>query len=248
MAFAQNTRDEVRLIDGDGQVTAALGAEQGSHQTTRILQTAISGDCAGTLDANYGKGPGSANFGEREVVACVPLRVGVVNVEAGLSAAGNLRLRDICEPLTATEHKGKLNGDRGNPGVSVNDEVAFCLPANPMSDRGQQVLPPRGVVRRLTPVECERLQGFPDDYTQIPWKGKPPTDCPDGPRYKALGNSMAVPVMRWIERPVMFTPPPEPGLPWGEITLNAFLLWLVVNLLLFLVGLLNELFFKGPQH
>jgi len=53
-------------------------------------------------------------------------------------------------------------------------------------------------VRRLTPVECERLQGFPDNYTQIAWRGKDPADCPDGPRYKALGNSMAVPVMRWI--------------------------------------------------
>jgi DNA (cytosine-5)-methyltransferase 1 len=52
-----------------------------------------------------------------------------------------------------------------------------------------------GCVRRLTPVECERLQGFPDDYTLIPWKK---AAAPDGPRYKALGNSMAVPVMRWI--------------------------------------------------
>ena len=51
-------------------------------------------------------------------------------------------------------------------------------------------------VRRLSPRECERLQGFPDDFTNIPWRGKP--DSPDGPRYKALGNSMAVPVMRWI--------------------------------------------------
>jgi DNA (cytosine-5)-methyltransferase 1 len=51
-------------------------------------------------------------------------------------------------------------------------------------------------VRRLTPVECERLQGFPDNYTNIPWRKKP--EAPDGPRYKALGNSMAVPVMRWI--------------------------------------------------
>jgi DNA (cytosine-5)-methyltransferase 1 len=51
-------------------------------------------------------------------------------------------------------------------------------------------------VRRLTPVECERLQGFPDNYTNIPWRGKP--ESPDGPRYKALGNSMAVPVMQWI--------------------------------------------------
>ncbi|MFN7341282.1 MAG: DNA cytosine methyltransferase [Opitutia bacterium] len=55
-------------------------------------------------------------------------------------------------------------------------------------------------VRRLTPRECERLQGFPDDYTLIPWRGKPAAECPDGPRYKALGNSMAVPVVRWIGR------------------------------------------------
>lgn len=53
-------------------------------------------------------------------------------------------------------------------------------------------------VRRLTPIECERLQGFPDDHTRIPWRGKGEGECPDGPRYKAIGNSMAVPVMRWI--------------------------------------------------
>jgi DNA (cytosine-5)-methyltransferase 1 len=53
-------------------------------------------------------------------------------------------------------------------------------------------------VRRLTPVECERLQGFPDNYTAIPWRKKPASECPDGPRYKALGNSMAVPVIWWI--------------------------------------------------
>ena len=55
-----------------------------------------------------------------------------------------------------------------------------------------------GLPRRLTPLECERLQGFPDDYTAIPWRNKPADQCPDGPRYKALGNSMAVPCMRWI--------------------------------------------------
>lgn len=57
---------------------------------------------------------------------------------------------------------------------------------------------PRTVVRRLTPVECERLQGFPDNWTRIAWKGKPEEDCPDTPRYKAIGNSMAVPVMRLL--------------------------------------------------
>ena len=57
------------------------------------------------------------------------------------------------------------------------------------------------VVRRLTPIECERLQGFPDNYTNIPWKGKP--SSPDVRRYKALGNSMAVPVMQWIGKRMM---------------------------------------------
>jgi DNA (cytosine-5)-methyltransferase 1 len=55
-------------------------------------------------------------------------------------------------------------------------------------------------VRRLTPVECERLQGFPSNYTRIPWRRKAAEDCPDGPRYRALGNSMAVPVMAWLGR------------------------------------------------
>ena len=67
---------------------------------------------------------------------------------------------------------------------SVQSHHAQTFVANPMA------------VRRLTPVECERLQGFPDGYTNIPWRGK--EESPDAPRYKAMGNSMAVPVMRWI--------------------------------------------------
>ena len=55
-------------------------------------------------------------------------------------------------------------------------------------------------VRRLTPTECERLQGFPDGHTAIPWRGKPADQCPDGPRYKALGNSWAVPNVTWLGR------------------------------------------------
>ncbi len=60
------------------------------------------------------------------------------------------------------------------------------------------VIEESGGIRHLTPTECERLQGFPDNYTQIAWRNKAAEDCPDGPRYKAMGNSMAVPVMRWI--------------------------------------------------
>ncbi len=63
---------------------------------------------------------------------------------------------------------------------------------------GQVAVHYMGGVRRISPREAERLQGFPDDFTKIPWRGRHAEDCPDGPRYKALGNSFAVPVVRWI--------------------------------------------------
>ena len=84
----------------------------------------------------------------------------------------------------------------------ASDQTAGTLRANPGSGWRSNGTPVEGVaiqamqVRRLTPVECERLQGFPDGYTNIPWRKA--TESPDGPRYKTLGNSMAVPVMRWI--------------------------------------------------
>jgi DNA (cytosine-5)-methyltransferase 1 len=71
-------------------------------------------------------------------------------------------------------------------------DIAFAQGRN---NGGENVMVQSMAVRRLTPVECERLQGFGDNYTDIKSKGKP---TPDGPRYKALGNSMAVPVMAWI--------------------------------------------------
>ena len=57
-----------------------------------------------------------------------------------------------------------------------------------------------GIVRRLLPIETERLMGFPDNWTRIPWRGKPAADCPVAPRYKACGNSMCVNCMEWIGR------------------------------------------------
>jgi len=80
-----------------------------------------------------------------------------------------------CQP--STRHFPTLRAEGGGMAVSI---------------------PSEHIVRRLTPIECERLQGFPDNYTQIPWKGRPAQECPSSHRYKALGNSMAVPVMRWI--------------------------------------------------
>ncbi len=81
-----------------------------------------------------------------------------------------------------------------------NIELSPCLTTNGDTGKagGRIAVQTAMQVRRLTPRECERLQGFPDDYTLIPWRKKPASECPDGPRYKALGNSWAVPVVRWI--------------------------------------------------
>lgn len=83
------------------------------------------------------------------------------------------------------------NGGNGN-GYNEGD-ISYTL--TKVDVHGVNV---NNIVRRLTPIECERLQGFPDNHTKVPFKGKSINDCPDGHRYRALGNSMAVPVMRWI--------------------------------------------------
>lgn len=99
---------------------------------------------------------------------------------------------DMGEVVNAlTAEAGETGKGDAAPCVAT---VYSIMPQNSGRDYVQQHM----AVRRLTPVECERLQGFPDNYTAIPWKKKPAEECPDGPRYKALGNSMAVPVMRWI--------------------------------------------------
>lgn len=140
---------------------------------------------------------------------------------SGYSRAGNA----VTEHETYVAHAFKVRGGSGNGGKGYlgQDEQAFTL--STVQDQQVAVFESHGqdcrynelknvsstvsatygtgggniplvknsmAVRRLTPVECERLQGFPDNYTNIK------DNCPDGPRYKALGNSMAVPVMRWI--------------------------------------------------
>lgn len=76
-------------------------------------------------------------------------------------------------------------------------DVTGAVPAN-MSGKQINGVVQDYIVRRLTPRECERLQGMPDDHTKIPYRGKPADECPDTPRYRAIGNSMCVNVMRWI--------------------------------------------------
>jgi DNA (cytosine-5)-methyltransferase 1 len=103
----------------------------------------------------------------------------ITGAGVGTSVAHTFKIRSGCEG--------------GGKGYLGQDEAAFTLDTTQ-----SQNLMTSTAIRRLTPIECERLQGFPDNYTQIPFRNKPPHQCPDGPRYKALGNSMAVPVLKWI--------------------------------------------------
>lgn len=86
--------------------------------------------------------------------------------------------------------RAKKNG--GN-GLGVKEESAYTI-----TTAGPHGVMTKARVRRLTPLECERLMGFKDDWTKVPYRGKPAEKCPDAPRYKACGNSMCVNVMRWI--------------------------------------------------
>jgi len=91
----------------------------------------------------------------------------------------------------AVAHCVDMGGNKGLNGGGILKELS-----QPLGTNEAHAVQIAMAVRRLTPVECERLQGFPDEYTNIPWRKK--IDAPDGPRYKALGNSWAVPVVRWI--------------------------------------------------
>lgn len=128
-------------------------------------------------------------------------------------------MRDIAPCLTSTDRHGvaafsfdslasnsmkSSNPSSGCREVNLSktlDTTTLCPSKN---QGGIGILSAQLRVRRLTPVECERLMGFPDGYTQIPWRNKPAEDCPDGHRYKALGNSIAVPNMRWLCQRISF--------------------------------------------
>jgi len=119
-----------------------------------------------------------------------------LQVSKGGGAAGAA----VAQPVNI--YGGNKRPDRPEGGfyVRMDEDTTKTLDAasglNPTCAQGGTAVMHSMAVRRLTPVECERLQGFPDGYTNIPWRKKP--ESPDGPRYKALGNSWAVPVVRWI--------------------------------------------------
>ena len=113
---------------------------------------------------------------------------------------GNIAAGSETQKETTTAiGKGVNYFRRGGNFKYHKDKKAATLRSSAASDCFDLVLArEKKYIRRLTPLECERLQGFPDNYTQIEWRGKPIEQCPDSLRYKAIGNSMAVPVMRWI--------------------------------------------------
>ena len=119
----------------------------------------------------------------------------------GKNAQFGFKVEEECAPTVVAKGPGAVSFEPGiakREGAShrFSDEVTSTL----RSDMGDN-LPAVAVdyiVRRLTPLECERLQGLPDGYTKIPHRGKPAEECPDTPRYKALGNGWAVNCARWI--------------------------------------------------
>ena len=112
----------------------------------------------------------------------------------------------ILQQVTHTGDNGAqfIHCNKGRPAgrLSEHTETVAIKPlVETLTTDGHQqsaVFTPAMQVRRLTPTEAEKLQGFEPGYTAIPWRGKPADQCPDGPRYKALGNSWAVPNVRWI--------------------------------------------------
>lgn len=128
-----------------------------------------------------GQGGGVAAYAEGSFGAYREGEVGTLKASGGALAGGSETL--IAFNAQASVSQGISAGGK-SPALDASKVHAICMASMH--------------IRRFTPRECERLQGFPDDWTLIPWQGKDKEDCPDSHRYKACGNSMAVPVMKWI--------------------------------------------------
>ena len=162
------------------RVAAPLGSHQtGSGQRYDLDHETYVPEVSGAVSAKWAKGTGGPAGDEAYNLVTV-------------NARGNsIQSKDQSLPL--------IQCFRQNQGSVYKDGIGPIRAASGDCGGGREkILASTTKVRRLTPIECERLQGMPDNPTRIPWSGKPAEECPDGPRYKAIGNSMAVPVMRWI--------------------------------------------------
>lgn len=154
-----------------------------------------------TLTSAMGMGGGHTPI---TAYGCTPTTLDESKVNA-ITASYGLGGADLeTKPLVMQLIEDSYSFDSANMGLSLNKEVAATLCAH-NSKQPQNVLRANYVVRRLTPIECEKLQGFPVDFTKIPYRNKSADDCPNGARYKALGNSMAVNVMAWIGQKIQQT-------------------------------------------
>ncbi len=203
--------------NGGGQVAVAYQCHGGNVGPMGVLR-AGNGDVTGgvpflaALSFDWQKGsdrnnprPSTMNVTEEQTGTLAAQRVPAVGVPLPFdttqitSAANyfNPKPGDPCHPLAAGAHAPAIAFQDSQSDTRVSETFA-TLDANYGPRRRSGIISPRMAVRRITPEEAEALQGFPRRYTAIPWRGKPADQCPDGPRYHALGNIMAVPCMRWI--------------------------------------------------
>ena len=207
MAFAQNTRDEVRLINGDGQIVGALSADAGMKQTNYLCQPAVAfKPCIGRNGRGYEveRSPALSMGGgvTSDTRPCVVQPVtGTLASGDGAKWGSNQWVDEgkavigFSADMRSDEAASPREGSTSALTVGQRAAVAGIDPYNASEADTASSLGANLSVRRLTPRECERLQGLPDDYTAVPYRNKP---AADGPRYRALGNSMAVNVMSWI--------------------------------------------------
>ena len=178
---------------GGGHPLPAIAFRKAKRaQSDKDDESWVEGEVSNTLN-NFDLGDTRTTHA---VVSCSNVAPTVTSSGPPYSRTGNERVE--AEALVAAAFKSGQGSSARSIGWS--EQVSPTLPSNAGGNTSPAVIGTMTnmAVRRLTPVECERLQGFPDNWSRIPWKGKPEEDCPDGPRYKACGNSMAVPVMRWI--------------------------------------------------
>lgn len=186
---------------GKDQNGLGIASDAPRYTLDQASQHAVFAIQAGALRTNPASGPDGVGVQEGHAYT----------LEARAEVQAVCVTGDITHTLKADGFDGSEDGTgRGQPIVTC-DVVGTMSACGATAKKhgfgwGQQdwesgyCQPHSSAVRRLTPTECERLQGFPDNYTLIPWRGKPADECPDGPRYKAIGNSKAVPVVRWIGR------------------------------------------------
>ena len=183
-------------------ITSRIGSGGFDLETeTPIIESVkYCAEVAGTLAAVDGpRGVGDQYSREGKLVATLCMSSGQKDAEITKEISSALTCLHEA-PIVIDPFKIFYPSDARKKGtIALHDQVKTLTSQGKQGDSEPCIVrKPSMGVRRLTPRECERLQGFPDDYTAIPWRRKPADQCPDGPRYKALGNSMAVPVMRWI--------------------------------------------------